>query len=51
LRQAGWVIVFDRYRSFDGIDLPVRLTASRDDARVRLAVRQWRFSHGAGGGG
>jgi outer membrane lipoprotein LolB len=50
LRQAGWLIRFDRYRSFGDVDLPVKLTASREEARLRLAVRDWTVETGAVGG-
>lgn len=51
LRQAGWVIRFDRYRSFGEVDLPVKLSASREEARLRLAVRDWTVEARAGGDG
>lgn len=47
LVQGGWVIEFGRYRSFGGIDMPVKLTARKADWTVKLAVREWRLGAGA----
>jgi len=43
LQQYGWTVEFNRYRSIDDIDLPVRLEAQKDDYRVKLAVGRWRL--------
>lgn len=43
LRQFGWSVDFNRYDSVGGIGLPVRLNATRDQYRVKLAVRHWRM--------
>lgn len=43
LRQFGWSVDFSRYDSVEGIGLPVRLNATRDQYRVKLAVRHWRM--------
>lgn len=43
LTQSGWAIRFERYAPHNGVSLPMRLTASRGDSRVRLAVRDWRL--------
>ena len=47
LNQSGWAIQFERYTQHDGESLPVRLTASRGESRVRLAVRDWHLAAGA----
>ncbi len=41
LMQDGWTVTFDRYRSFGGARLPVRLTARQADWKVKLAIRDW----------
>ena len=46
LRQFGWNVDFDRYDSVRGVGLPVRLNATRDQYRVKLAVRHWRMDEG-----
>lgn len=43
LRQFGWNVDFSRYDSVDGIELPVRLKATRNDYRVKLAISRWRM--------
>lgn len=50
LRQFGWNVDFNRYESVGGVGLPVRLNATRDQYRVKLAVRHWRMdaSHDRG---
>lgn len=43
LHQFGWSVEFNRYDSVGGVGLPVRLNATRDQYRVKLAVRRWRM--------
>lgn len=43
LRQFGWDVQFSRYESVAGIELPVRLKATRDNYRVKLAISRWRM--------
>ncbi|MDZ7644756.1 MAG: lipoprotein insertase outer membrane protein LolB [Woeseiaceae bacterium] len=43
LRQAGWNVRFGEYRDTGGQAMPRRLTAERDDARVRLVIDRWTF--------
>ena len=43
LRQFGWSVDFDRYAAFDGMQMPVRLDAKRDNYRVKLAISRWRM--------
>lgn len=43
LRQFGWSVDFNRYDAFDGMAMPVRLDAKRDDYRVKLAISRWRM--------
>lgn len=43
LRQFGWDVKFSRYDSVAGIELPVRLKATRDNYRVKLAISRWRM--------
>jgi len=41
LVQDGWTIAYGRYDSVDGISLPLKLTASHADWKVKLAIRDW----------
>lgn len=43
LRQFGWNVDFSRYDSVGDIELPVRLKATRDNYRVKLAISSWRM--------
>jgi len=43
LRQFGWNVEYDRYGSFAGVQMPVRLDAIRDNYRVKLAISRWRM--------
>lgn len=43
LRQFGWDVDFKRYASFDGMELPIRLNATNNDYRVKLAISRWRM--------
>ena len=43
LEQFGWSVDYSRYDSIAGITLPVRLTARRDNYRVKLAISRWRM--------
>ena len=44
LRQLDWKIEYGRYRSFQGLELPVKMTARRQDVSVKLAVKDWNLS-------
>jgi outer membrane lipoprotein LolB len=41
LLQDGWTIEYDRYRVFEGLNLPVKLTARQGKWKVKLAIRSW----------
>ncbi|MBW4935716.1 lipoprotein insertase outer membrane protein LolB [Marinobacter sp. F4206] len=43
IRQAGWEIRYDRWQQFlpDHPTLPAKITALKDDKRVRLVVSEW----------
>ena len=42
MRQQGWTLEYAGWQpGAGGIDLPMRISASRDDARVRLVVDAW----------
>ena len=43
LRQFGWNVDFNRYDSVGDIELPVRLKATRNNYRVKLAISRWRM--------
>lgn len=44
LSQFGWSIDLNRYKSFSGLNLPVRLDARRDNYRVKLAIGKWQMN-------
>lgn len=46
LRQFGWNVEFNRYNSVGDIELPVRLKATRNNYRVKLAISRWRMDAG-----
>lgn len=48
IRQQGWEIRYDRWKSFidDYPPLPARVTAVKDEKRVRLVISNWRESDG-----
>ena len=41
LHQLGWVIRIERYGTFDGIDLPTRMTLENPRVRAKLVLRTW----------
>lgn len=43
LHQFGWNVDFTRYDSVGDMELPVRLNATRDNYRVKLAISRWRM--------
>lgn len=43
LEQGGWRIDYQRYSTEPGARVPVRMTASNGDARVRIVVDRWQL--------
>lgn len=43
LSQFGWNVDFNRYKSVADLELPIRLNATRDQYRVKLAISRWRL--------
>jgi outer membrane lipoprotein LolB len=43
LDQFGWHIEISRYKTYSGLDLPVRLDARRDNYRVKMAISRWQM--------
>ena len=41
LLQNGWAIEYGKYRIFEGVSLPVRMTARQADWKIKLAIREW----------
>lgn len=41
LHQFGWNVEFSRYDSRSTVALPIRLNATRDNYRVKLAISKW----------
>lgn len=48
LTQLGWVIEYGKYLEVDGVTMPLKLTARQGSHTVKLAVRKWSLSPGAG---
>jgi outer membrane lipoprotein LolB len=44
LRQAGWNIEYGQYGIVNGLAMPLRITARREDRTVKLAIRRWQLS-------
>lgn len=44
LEQFGWRVEFNRYDSKTGLALPVRLDATRDSYRLKLAIGRWQMN-------
>jgi outer membrane lipoprotein LolB len=43
LEQDGWRIDFQRYSDEPGVRVPVRMSATSGDARVRIVVDRWQL--------
>ncbi|MBL8266210.1 lipoprotein insertase outer membrane protein LolB [Steroidobacter sp.] len=43
LEQAGWRIDYQRYSTEPGARVPMRITATSGDARVRIVVDRWQL--------
>jgi outer membrane lipoprotein LolB len=43
LEQDGWRIVYQRYSEEPGAHVPVRISATSGDTRVRIVVDRWRL--------
>lgn len=41
LEQNGWSVVYSRYQFVDDKSLPARMTATKKDWKVKLAIRDW----------
>ena len=41
--QGGWVVTYEAFRPAAGWSLPVRMTATTGDARVRIVVDDWQL--------
>jgi outer membrane lipoprotein LolB len=41
--QDGWEVKIDRYAEVAGLELPRRLTVSREGLRIRLLIDEWRL--------
>lgn len=50
IEQSGWSVGIDEFRSVAGFSLPARLTATTDQARIRVVVSEWDLGPGAGPG-
>ncbi len=43
LQQDGWVLEFSQHQVVDGVVLPGKLSATRDDIRITLIAKEWRL--------
>lgn len=43
MQQGGWTVTIDQYDEGGGRPMPRRMTAKRDDSRVRLVIDDWVF--------
>ncbi len=50
MEQLGWRIDFTRYDPVNGLRLPVRLEAVREEVTVKLAISRWREDDEAASG-
>lgn len=44
LEQQGWLISYEDFYSFDGIDLPSKVKLERKDLKIKLAIKSWRLN-------
>jgi len=44
LLQDDWTIEYGKYRGYEGVSLPVKLTAYRGKWKVKLAIRSWNLT-------
>ena len=48
LLQDGWAIEYGSYKDFEGISLPVKMTARQAEWKVKLVIKKWNLdSQGA----
>lgn len=43
LSQDGWTIEYGRYKDFEGISLPVKVTARQAEWKVKLVIKEWKL--------
>jgi outer membrane lipoprotein LolB len=41
LLQDGWTIEYGRYKDFEGISLPLKVTAHQAEWKVKLVIKKW----------
>ena len=42
LEQSGWKVVYEKYRSLDGLALPARIRFSNESVEGTVVVRRWK---------
>ena len=42
LEQSGWTVVYEKYRSLDGLALPARIRFSNESVEGTVVVRRWK---------
>ncbi len=48
LEQAGWTVIYEKYRSLDDLSLPERIRFSNESIDATLVVRRWKAGHDQG---
>ncbi len=43
LHQQGWKIQFQKYQQIEGLLLPRKIVAKRDQLKLTIAIKNWRF--------
>lgn len=47
LSQHGWLVEYQRFAEFSGVEMPVKLTMSGSHGRLRVVVTDWRLGDDA----
>ena len=48
LEQAGWTVIYEKYRGLDDLSLPERIRFSNESIDATLVVRRWKAGHDQG---
>ena len=48
IRQQDWEVNYERYRDFDGLSLPARMSILGRGVRLRLSISKWQIDAPAG---
>jgi outer membrane lipoprotein LolB len=42
LKQQGWLIEYQRFTQFKGLDVPAKIRLTMGSAKVKLVISQWK---------